>query len=410
MTPSAPPGLRRPLAITIAMLLLALVPLPGHRAKSALRSLRSPEPNRSDREALAAGYYVGLIDGGPDSGRDELTLRLLGKASDWQSFHDVGATEYLEGDFLQFELKPNLSTYAFGKPFTTNDRGLRDRRYATAKPPGTFRIALLGSSMDMGWGVGMEETYENRLEDWLNAHARRRGLARRFEVVNFAMAAYSPLHRLETYRRKAREYRPDLVLYSATMLDARLLDIHLRSLLRERTDLGYGFLRDALAGIDVTPADLRLDAFGEIRDKGGLKAKLKPHLDAIARATVAELAGLCRSAGSTLALVVIPRVGKADAPDERGPSIARYAATAGGLGLPLLDLSATFDDRDPSSIEIAPWDDHPNALGHRLLFQSLARKMVDDPGLYRRLFGVDPPAGPAAMSAPEESRPKPRRP
>ena len=392
MTPSSFLNRRGSPLIALGLLLLALVPLPGPRAKSVLRSLRSPEPNRADREAHSGGYYVGLIDGGPDSGRDELTLRLLGKTSDWQSFHDVGATEYLDGDFLQFELRSNLNKFAFGLPFTTNSRGLRDRPYSRAKPPGTFRIAVLGSSMDMGWGVGLEETYENRLEDWLNAHARLRGLDRRFEVLNFAMAAYSPTHRLETYVRKVRDAEPDLVLYSVTMLDARLLDIHLRSLLRERIDPKYDFLRQALAKIDITPEDLRLDAFGEIKDKGGLKAKLKPHLGEIADGALGELAARCRSDGVPLAMVVIPRVGKADAPEERAPAIARFATLAEDLHIPLLDLSAAFDDRDPATIEIAPWDDHPNALGHRLLFQELARDMVDDASLYRTIFGVTPPA------------------
>ena len=32
------------------------------------------------------------------------------------------------------------------------------------KPEGIYRIALLGSSMDMGWGVAAEETYASRLE------------------------------------------------------------------------------------------------------------------------------------------------------------------------------------------------------------------------------------------------------
>ena len=392
---------RGSLLATIALLLLAVIPLPGHRAKSAMRSLRSPEPNRADRESHAGGYYVGLIDGGPDSGRDELTLRLLGKTSDWQSFHDVGATEYLEDDFLQFQLKPNLSTYAFGRPFTTNARGLRDRKYTIVKPPKTIRIALLGSSMDMGWGVSMEETYENRLEDWLNIHAARRGIDRKFEVINFAMAAYSPLHRLETFRRKARDYQPDLVLYSATMLDARLLDIHLRSLLRERIDPSYDFLREALSGIDVAPDDLRLDAFGEIRDKGGLKNKLKPHLADIADATIAELDAQCRARHVALAIVVIPRVGKGDAPEERAPTISRFEAITDRLAIPLLDLSPTFDDRDPSAIEIAPWDDHPNAIGHRLLFEELARELVENASLYRILFGIDPPEGPTSVPVPE---------
>ena len=57
---------------------------------------------------------------------------------------------------------------------------------------------------------------------------------RRFEVLNFAVAAYSPLQRLETLRRKALAFHPDLVIYSATMLDLRLMEIHLCDAFRDR--------------------------------------------------------------------------------------------------------------------------------------------------------------------------------
>ncbi|MDB5351264.1 MAG: hypothetical protein JWN86_2511 [Planctomycetota bacterium] len=384
MIPPANSSLRVSFAVTAVVLAIALIPLPGNRARSILRSVRSPEPNNADREGHAGGYYVGLIDGGPDMGRDELTLRLLGKTSDWKSFHEIEATRYLRGDFLQFELKPNEDKTVFGKRFTTNDRGLRDRAYALAKPEGTFRVALLGSSMDMGWGVSTDETYENRLEDWLNAHAARRGITRRFEVINFAMAAYSPLHRLEVFRRKARDYQPDLVLYSSTMLDTRLLEIQLRNMLRDDQDPQYDFLRRALAAMDVSPADLRAE-------KDVIKSKIRPHLWPVIDATVGDLAARCRSEDYGLAMIVIPRVGQSDSPELRGPSIESFAAIASRHAVPLLDLSATFDNRDPATIEIAAWDDHPNALGHKLLFQALAHAIADNVTLYHTIFGVEPP-------------------
>jgi len=383
-------AMRSSMLILAALLVATILPLPK-ALRSTLRQLRSPEPNRADRESSAGGYYVGLIGGGADSGRDELTLRLLGKKGDWKSFHEIDATRYLNVDILQFELKPDVSESMFGQAFTTNALGLRDRPTTVAKPPGIFRIALLGSSMDMGWGVGTEETYENRLQDWLNAHAAKRGLIRRFEVVNFAMAAYSPLHRLETFRRKVRAYAPDLVLYSATMLDERLLEIHVRNLLAEGIDPTYPFLREALAGIVVPSRESR-------EGKEAIKAKVRPILPGIADSTLAALASLCRNDGVPIAMIVIPRVGQADAPDNRGPAVAGFAATAKTLGVPLLDLSTTFDDRDPARIEIAPWDDHPNAEGHRLLFRALAQKIVNDPGLYQTLFDAAPPASTAGVA------------
>ena len=118
---------------------------------------------------------------------------------------------------------------------------------------------------------------------------------------------------------------------------------------------------------------------------------MRPHLKAISDATLDDLAMRCRAEELPLAMVVVPRVGQSDAPDNRGPAVAKIAASARSLGLPLLDLSATFDDRDPGKIEIAAWDDHPNAIGHKLLFEALAHKLVDDANLYKLLFNTDPP-------------------
>ncbi len=40
-------------------------------------------------------------------------------------------------------------------------------------------------------------------------------------------------------------------------------------------------------------------------------------------------------------------------------------------GLPVIDLTDTFDQIDPASLAIAAWDNHPNAMGHHRLFQAL---------------------------------------
>ena len=74
-----------------------------------------------------------------------------------------------------------------------------------------------------------------------------------------------------------------------------------------------------------------------------------------------------------LACVIIPRVGKADAPDARAEPVARLRGIAAHHAIPLFDLSDTFDHHDPAQLEIAAWDDHPNALGHRAALPGLAR-------------------------------------
>ncbi|MBV8308865.1 MAG: SGNH/GDSL hydrolase family protein [Planctomycetaceae bacterium] len=380
------------LAGSLLLLAVAAVPWPQRwmTLRSVIASARSPELNRAEREIHAAGYYEGLIggSGGPEGARGELALRLLGKPNGWVRFNDAKVSRRLTGDFLQFELLPNIRQTLSGQPFVTNSHGMHSAEISLEKPKGTFRIAVLGASMDMGWGVTYEQTYSHQLEKWLCDHARRRGYEpqRRFEVLNFAVAAYSPLQRLETLRRKALAFHPDLVLYSATMLDQRLMEIHLCDMFREGIVPTDGFLKTALARAGIRPEELWVDAEGRLVQKEVIKAKLKTcHWD-LYDATLGAIAGECRSAGVPLLIVIIPRVGNADAPLARAEPVARLKAIASRQAIPVFDLSDTFDRYDPASLEIAAWDDHPNSLGHRRLFLALAQSLAADREFYRLLF------------------------
>jgi hypothetical protein len=376
-------------AETLAVLVLGLVPIPAGwaTARSILESARSAELNRAERESSAGGYYEGLIGGdGGDGSRNELAMRLLGKPSDWAKFHAANVSRVLEGDFLLFELKPHLHRTLFGQPFSTNSQGLRDREYTVEKPPGVFRVAVLGSSIDMGWGVGDDDTYVELLEGWLNAQAKRRGLARRFEVLNFAVAAYSPMQRLEAFRRKAVRFEPDLVLYSATLLDNRLIEIYLCDLIQSNVDLHYDFFHEAFAAARVGGDDLRREPDGKLANKTAIKTKLRPRYWEFYDRTLGLLADDCHERGIPLASLIIPRVGKADTPELRAEPVARLRAIAGRHAIPLFNLTSAFDQDDPSKLEIASWDDHPNARGHRRLFRALVRELLHDPVLYQALF------------------------
>ena len=262
---------------------------------------------------------------------------------------------------------------------------------------------MLGASLDMGWGVTYQETYSHQLEEWLNWHGRRRGIdsSRRFEVLNFAVAAYSPLQRLETLRRKALAFHPDLVIYSATMLDLRLMEIHLCDALRTQADLTYDFVKATL-----DQAGVSRDQFAgrRARESWSSRTRSRPRCGRITgSSTTRRSAHWPARAGPRecrCLIVIIPRVGKADAPLARAESVARLKAIAGHHALPVYDLSDTFDRYDPASLEIAAWDDHPNALGHRRLFLALARSLVKDEARYRLLF----PAGANAQPGHRQAR------
>ncbi|WP_435008888.1 SGNH/GDSL hydrolase family protein [Tundrisphaera lichenicola] len=370
--------------LTASLLLAGLVPLPAGWARTARETARSLDRNRGDRAAGAGGYYEGLIAGEARDGRsapDPLGLCLVGDPI--RENRDLVKHIIREQgrDFLQFDLKPGHDEVFFGGRFTTNSHGMSDREYPLAKPEGTYRIALLGSSIDMGWGVSTPNTYENLLEDWLNAEAARRGLSKRFEILNFSVVAYSPEQRYDVFCRKALPFAPDLVLFSSTMLDPRLVEIHLGGLIKNRVDLKYDFFREAVAEAGIDPARERSQGWTTYDRRNGFKARVKDHYWTFADAVLGTLAADCRSLGIPLACLQIPRASRDEANDARALAVARQVGIAARHAVPMVDLSDAFDPIDSAQVEVAPGDDHPNTLGHRILFDGLRQGLLDNPAL-----------------------------
>src|SRR5207237_633528 len=70
-----------------------------------------------------------------------------------------------------------------GITYATNADGFRDRTYPRAKPPGTFRVVVLGDSITLGWGVALEESFPKRLEQRLGPSV---------QVLSLGVAGYNP--------------------------------------------------------------------------------------------------------------------------------------------------------------------------------------------------------------------------
>jgi len=358
---------------TIAILAFGLIELPisWGMVRVMKHALKSPEIGRE-----SAGYYEGLI-GVSDDEANALKRSLVGEPTDWVHFGDSGVSQMHTDDILLFRLAPNVSRSLFGKLFTTNALRMRDRPVQAEKPADVVRIALLGASMDMGWGVATDETYENRLEDWLNDQARLHGDPRRFEILNFAVAAYSPTQRLESYRRFARKVKPDMVMYATTMLDPRLTEIHLCDMLNYGTDFArLTHLTRYVRQAGYETKTLRRDPTGKWIDKNKFKTWLEPHRDAIGDEILRQVAEETRGDGVELVCLIIPRAGRNDLPHLRKQGVDTQTASARAHGVPVWDLTDSFDQEDPTKLALATWDDHPNTRGHELIFRRITEKIV----------------------------------
>src|SRR5262245_9960680 len=106
--------------------------------------------------------------------------------------------------YLQYELTPNASGYAWDTDVAINSAGFRDREYPVAKGR-LYRIASVGDSTTFGNGLPVDSVYPKQLESLLAKEKRC------FEVLNFGVGGYDVLNYLGVLGLRAA-YRPDLVV------------------------------------------------------------------------------------------------------------------------------------------------------------------------------------------------------
>ena len=95
-----------------------------------------------------------------------------------------------------------------------NASGRRDLDVPREKPPGTYRIAVLGDSYTEAMQVERDKAFWALLPERLQACGFARG--KRIEALNFGVSGYGTAQEYLTLETRALAYRPDLVLLQFT--------------------------------------------------------------------------------------------------------------------------------------------------------------------------------------------------
>jgi lysophospholipase L1-like esterase len=107
----------------------------------------------------------------------------------------------------RYTMIPSLDTHALGAGLRTNALGFRGPDWSTDAADGGLRIALIGDSHALGFGVPFEESVGEVLAQLLRAR-----LARPVEVMNFGVSGYNARQQLAVLRAVALGFAPDVVV------------------------------------------------------------------------------------------------------------------------------------------------------------------------------------------------------
>ena len=355
--------LRRSTAVTwILLLLLASIGIPavytrlGPTAANMVLSLRSDKLSRLDVAALERGYYEDLTQ--VNRFNSELWEVYMNRPVEWLDVQGAGLTRFT-GDFLQQEMVPSMRSATRFGTISTNRWGMRDQDYERRPAPGTYRIAALGASSVMGWGVGDDETFESLLEERLQLELAEEPYTK-YEILNFAVQGYYPLQQLPVLD-KALSFEPNAVFYVATGRELSRAAFYLADVTRKEIAVPYDHLRQIVykAGIEAKTSET--DAI----------RRLTPFRSEITSWLYHSLVKICREQGVLPVWVFLPQVNEGPWEEETAPAV-QLAEDAGFI---VINLEDVYRQHDIDAIRLAEWDEHPNAQGHQLVAAALHQEL-----------------------------------
>ncbi|MFQ5747049.1 MAG: hypothetical protein ACE5HF_07505 [Gemmatimonadota bacterium] len=358
-----------PLALGGVAVLLLLVDQPvldrqlGARTAGVVASLRKDRLNQQDTDLLTRGYYEDLI--GINTFSSPLWRVQLQKPADWQGLKNVGAVRQTR-DMRSWVLLPSRVTTFKRTTLRTNRWGMRDREYDKQKPPGTYRAAIIGASPVMGSGVENDEVFESIVEDRLNReHAG--GRYDRYEILNFAVGGYGLLEILGSTEATVLDFEPDAYLYVTDANELSRTTLHLIQQYRKGIAFPHAYLRDLITRAGLTPDMETREAMG----------RLKPFEEDLLGWGYERIVAESKARGVVPVWVFCPRLDPQQHDGERLETLTRLARAA---GFTVLDMAGAYGHVDLTSLQVAPWDKHPNAEAHRLLAHRLYRLLLDNDG------------------------------
>ena len=194
----------------------------------------------------------------------------------------------------------------------------------------------------------------------------------RSELLSFGVPGYQPPQQLVAFE-KATVLQPNELFYIAAGREMHRAADYMAEAVRKRLPIPYPALQ---AIVDKSGVRAAMDETAALR-------LLEPYKAEILKVVYDSLVEQSLKRGIRPVWIFIPQV-RAGIWQEETAATLKIAQDA---GFAIVDLEDIYTGRDLATIRLAEWDDHPSALGHRLIADRLYEAFAANPDL---IFGNPP--------------------
>jgi MFS family permease len=294
------------------------------------------------------------------------------------------ATQYVNranyvGTFANLEFRTTIRI---------NKKGLRDKDYPDAKPPGRKRCLVLGDSFAFGWGVEAEETVAKRLEAQLDG----------VDVINAACSGWGTQQELLFLQQEGIRYQPDGVLLFFSENDA------LNNLMKYKFVNGKLYDADEPVGriADCKRWLIRRSAIwnllSEVRNSlrktsnaSTMQSPSQSEVWAEEEKYLRAMQAFCQQRKMMFAVVYVP--GKdANRQPAHADNFSRIESFCARRGIAFLDLVPALREASQKQPIYFRIDDHWNRNGHQAAANAVLTFLRDQRWLSATAYGTNKPS------------------
>ncbi len=258
--------------------------------------------------------------------------------------------------------RPNAEARLMGVTIRTNSRGLRSPEIAEKAGDNVVRIAFVGDSIALGWGVAEHETFPHQVV------AALRGAGYKVEGFNLGVGNYNTSQELALFREVGARLKPDIIVVCYFINDAEPMPDYPASGWLDEHSAAWVVFRYRL--------DSLFRQFGEQPDwKHYYRALYDPNAEGWKRtkAALSGFADTARALGAELVVFNVPELRELR-PYPFADITAEVRKVVEQQGVFFVDLLPSVEELEPSSLWVTVPDPHPNGRAD----SAFARLMVPE--------------------------------